>query len=341
MQTVFTMSLKRSQFLVKNFTDNQITVKLGDNESYSVVVKVSGANVLEGTKLGVKSTVNGITYTTYENGILITGTATKGFVIKLYEDSKTRLTHGIYYLTTSGLSSSVYLNFFYIGKFQDDVQNIQVMLTKDVEYSLFIKVLGGAMLNTTIQVSLTKSKITSYEPYYEEQTVTLPYILNAIPVSSGGNYTDQSGQQWIADYVDMERGKLVRMCERETLNTKNGEINEEYRLALKIENTAKQGDKECIFSVFKWTNWTTCVSGTSVYIKNIKKTNNELYTAQELKELSIDFDVVYQLLEQQEIDLTQEEIEQYKKLSIRTPTTIIENNYNTWMKATYKSTESV
>ena len=32
-QTVFTMSLRRSQFLVKNFTDNQITVKLGDNES--------------------------------------------------------------------------------------------------------------------------------------------------------------------------------------------------------------------------------------------------------------------------------------------------------------------
>ena len=36
-QTVFTMSLRRSQFLVKNFTDNQITVKLGDNDSYSVI----------------------------------------------------------------------------------------------------------------------------------------------------------------------------------------------------------------------------------------------------------------------------------------------------------------
>lgn len=35
-QTVFTMSLRRSQFLVKNFTNNQITVKFGDNESYSI-----------------------------------------------------------------------------------------------------------------------------------------------------------------------------------------------------------------------------------------------------------------------------------------------------------------
>lgn len=66
------------------------------------------------------------------------------------------------------------------------------------------------------------------------QSVTLNNItLNAIPVSSGGNVTI-NGQQYVADYVDVERGKVVRMCGRETLNTKNGEINEEYRLALDI-----------------------------------------------------------------------------------------------------------
>lgn len=46
----------------------------------------------------------------------------------------------------------------------------------------------------------------------EQQTATLPYTLNAIPVSSGGNVTID-GQQYIADYVDVERGKLVRMVE--------------------------------------------------------------------------------------------------------------------------------
>lgn len=51
---------------------------------------------------------------------------------------------------------------------------------------------------------------TAYEPYHE-QTVTLPYTLNAIPVETGGNVTID-GQQYIADYVDVERGKLVRMC---------------------------------------------------------------------------------------------------------------------------------
>jgi hypothetical protein len=54
------------------------------------------------------------------------------------------------------------------------------------------------------------STATAYEPY-TEQTVALPYTLNAIPVSSGGNVTID-GQQYIADYVDVERGKLVRMC---------------------------------------------------------------------------------------------------------------------------------
>lgn len=57
-----------------------------------------------------------------------------------------------------------------------------------------------------------------YEPY-TGQSITLPYTLNAIPVASGGNVTID-GQQYIADYVDVERGKVVRMCGREALNTK-------------------------------------------------------------------------------------------------------------------------
>lgn len=64
--------------------------------------------------------------------------------------------------------------------------------------------------NVISEIQIEKgSKATSYEPYHEEQTITLPYTLNAIPVSSGGNVT-LNGQQYIADYVDVERGKLVK-----------------------------------------------------------------------------------------------------------------------------------
>lgn len=48
----------------------------------------------------------------------------------------------------------------------------------------------------------------SFEPY-RGQTVTLPYTLNAIPVKSGGNVTID-GQQYVSDYVDVERGKVVK-----------------------------------------------------------------------------------------------------------------------------------
>ena len=163
----------------------------------------------------------------------------------------------------------------------------------------------------------------TYEPY-KEQSIQLPITLNAIPVTQGGNVTID-GQQYVADYVDVERGKLVRMCERVTFNTKNGRIDEEYRLIFNIDadNAGKNGDKECIFSTFKWESWGTCIAGTSMYIKNIKKLNNELYTAQELKELSLDFDVIYQLSEKQETDLTTEQTQALKELSTYYPVTNI------------------
>lgn len=169
-------------------------------------------------------------------------------------------------------------------------------------------------------------KVTN-EDELKVQSVTLNNItLNAIPVSSGGNVTI-NGQMYVADYVDVERGKVVRMCERKTLNTKNGKIDEEYRLALDIVPYAYSlGSRECVFSAFKWSNWGTCAAGSNIYIKEIKKPNNELYTAQELKELNLDFDVIYQLSEQQETDLTTEQTQAFKALATYYPTTNISVN---------------
>ena len=50
-----------------------------------------------------------------------------------------------------------------------------------------------------------------YAPY-AEQTLTLqtPNTLPGIPVSSGGNYTDENGQQWVCDEVDLARGVYVQ-----------------------------------------------------------------------------------------------------------------------------------
>ena len=50
----------------------------------------------------------------------------------------------------------------------------------------------------------------------ERQTIALqtPNGLRGIPVTSGGNYTDSSGQRWVCDEVDLERGVKVQRVDK-------------------------------------------------------------------------------------------------------------------------------
>lgn len=62
-----------------------------------------------------------------------------------------------------------------------------------------------------IQLELGSSA-TPYKSYPPPQSLTLNLNngLPGIPVSSDGNYTDDTGQQWICDEVDLERGVYVQ-----------------------------------------------------------------------------------------------------------------------------------
>lgn len=85
----------------------------------------------------------------------------------------------------------------------------------DVTDSEYIRVSAPAGIYDTIQIEYG-SEATPYEPY-TDQSVQLPYTLNAIPVTSGGNVTID-GQQYVADYVDVEHGKLVKMVDSSKLD---------------------------------------------------------------------------------------------------------------------------
>lgn len=52
--------------------------------------------------------------------------------------------------------------------------------------------------------------------------------LPGIPVTSGGNYTDASGQMWYADEIDLARGVYIQRCYTETVKMVYEETNNRY-----------------------------------------------------------------------------------------------------------------
>ena len=107
--------------------------------------------------------------------------------------------------------------------------------TIDLKNVSYVKIMFGIYATTATKITYKNIMISAtdsdFEPYKPIQTVTLPYTLNAIPVESGGNVTID-GYQYIADYVDVERGKLIRMVDSSKLDNTQSIVNKtEWLLA--------------------------------------------------------------------------------------------------------------
>lgn len=311
-------------------------VSAGDGGS--VAVKVTGANVLEGTAPGGRASQSGVTYTVNENGVLVTGTATSNSLFYLHRDKTSRLTHGTYYLTTKGLSASAVLNFFYVGKITSDVQNQQVVLTKDVEYSLILQLQKGVTANTTVQVSLTRNTITAYSPYRKQLlTLSTPNGLPGIPVTSGGNYTDKSGQQWICDEVDLERGVRVQRVYKVDVDGENAKFVQAGDYANLVPRGIpialyNQGPKIYATSTFTNLSWFyNTVNGQFLYL--IAANLSDQLNASCKKQLG---KVYYALATPIETPLTPDEIAAYKALSTYGPDTVVQAGDGAGIKLDYQ-----
>lgn len=162
-------------------------------------VKVCGKNLLPFPYRDTSKTQNGVTFDVQNDGTIhIYGTA----------------------------SAVTYFNFstnIECGSESFSNTNEKYKLVGNLFYNASNKVLSYVVREGTTcdfilkpMVVLKNETDLTYEPYHE-QTVTLPYTLNAIPVSSGGNVTIDR-QQYIADYVDAEHGKLVKMVDSSKLD---------------------------------------------------------------------------------------------------------------------------
>ena len=164
------------------------------------------------------------------------------------------------------------------------------------------------------------------------QSVTLNnIILNAIPVSSGGNVTID-GQQYIADYVDVEREKLVRMvgvADQDTFVTSKWDTGSIIIYSL-ISNVGSENAIVTISSKFA-ANWSagdeihhfTQPTGQTLVIV-LPKTITTVEQGEEIRAKGFKF--YYILITPIEIDLTTEEITAFKALATYYPTTNISVN---------------
>lgn len=181
-------------------------------------VSVGGGNLIKGSstyKAGYTLTKNGVTFTVQNDmGIKVTGTNNSDKDTScnfMYDRADVQTfpagTYNLSNLVTvvvevKGVRSNQVITFSIDDEFMLTGFYLYVSPGKTVDYVVY------PMLNIG-------STALPYEPYKPLQTTIIPTPggLPGIPVSSGGNYTDEKGQQWVCDEIDLAKGERVQWIE--------------------------------------------------------------------------------------------------------------------------------
>ena len=196
----------------------------------------------------------------------------------------------------------------------------------------------------TINVSISDSGSQS-----QSLTLATPNGLPGVPVSKDGNYTDQNGQQWVCDEIDLERGKYVQRVAIEKNNggwklKPSSDTPGRFFQYNKLTNIFSIASKKSLCNIASFTSWGAPVNdkyafalnGHGIYFsppKGAEITAEELNA--KLNSLSFPVVVVGELATPIERDLTPEEIAAYKALRTYGPTTVITNDAGAGMEVTY------
>ena len=177
-----------------------------------------------------------------------------------------------------------------------------------------------SVVNPTVKVSS--------EDETGSQTVALPYIFNAIPVSSGGNVTIGK-QQYISDYLDIEKGKLYRKVKRLNLNDVDTtsiahgfHSNGNGYLSFSVKNVSKE--HQPISNRYRSSKWTQISGYTYTTNSNTIVFVDDRFTDRQTAiKLVQDTYAIYVLSTPTEEDLSLEQIKSLKSLSTNYPVTNI------------------
>lgn len=314
------------------------------------VIKTHGTNLLDIKDVAEKvDKNNGLTYSVQKGIIKVKGTATSSVSIGINFMSgvNKKITANNTYIfnpnpTKKEETSVCYLDFsnnVNLGMSISDnsvnkpinIQEIQASYM----FTLSVKVQKGAQIDMEWKPQLIiSSTLLPYQPYQETQA-TLPYELYAIPVDSGGNVTID-GQQYIADYVDVERGKLVRMTELieydgtenwslQSINN-NGIANFQIIVTRYISSIGMCDTLQLQKTIISNTNTEGFMINynNSLFIRI--NTTRGISTLETFKEFLANkhIFILYALFTPTEIDLVKEEITAFKALSTYYPKTYVD-----------------
>lgn len=181
-----------------------------------LVIKSCGKNLLQNIYLNDR-TSDGISITINDDmSINTSGTATNYVYFNI--NNKMSLPTGTYIL--SGATEKVGLRVTAqdnsIPVVNDVGNGATFTLNAETQLAVTVRFANGVTVNETIYPMIRLASIddATYEPYKATQaTIPLTDSLRGIKVSEGGNFTDETGQQWVCDtlekYADGS-GKLVQ-----------------------------------------------------------------------------------------------------------------------------------
>ena len=182
----------------------------------------------------------------------------------------------------------------------------------------------------------------------ESQTLTLqtPNALPGIPVTSGGNYTDENGQQWVCDEVDLARGVRVQHITKIKLTSAMGWQTANSKRVDRYFASFKGIDMAGILCThFSFSTGAEVVGGMSANLGNIGFAYAEkgTTTVSDFKSF-LDANDVYvwaALATPVETALSAAEIAAYKALTTYAPTTVISVSGGAIADVTYQQDANI
>lgn len=233
-----------------------------------------------------------------------------------------------------------------------DIVNVKenpITIKKEYEYINIHIAYGSVPDNVQIEKG---TEATSYEPYKQSiTTIPLPNGLPGIPVTTGGNYTDENGQQYICDEIDFARGKKVQRIWKDVFDGSSDEkwIYDNKQRARMILNNGNLGayaqrDIASMCSNLLWNR--------NVYLDSNRENgyliNNNTFFVRVTESLAINTEpdfrawlasnpvtLQYVLATPIKTDLTEAQMQAYKSLTTFKPTSIISNDANAHMNVEY------